>query len=167
MSINNPELENYLDQMYPVEFKIKLKDTTESTTSASYLDLLLSIGRDGHFHTSIYYNVTISISMSQIFLSWVAIYQLHPPMASLSHSLYDMPRLAPRMNVLFLGRPVFQITFEQGYVRKRMKWSLKNFLGDTGILSSLKNAEWHSVAWPNTMTTLLYQSMTFLSNSTF
>ena len=32
-----------------------LKDTTDSTTSASYLDLLLSIGRDGiKLHTSIY-----------------------------------------------------------------------------------------------------------------
>ena len=38
--------------MYPAELEIK--DTTESTTSASYLDLLLSIGRDGQLHTSIY-----------------------------------------------------------------------------------------------------------------
>ena len=38
--------------MYPVELEIK--DTTESNTSASYLDLLLSIGRDGQLHTSIY-----------------------------------------------------------------------------------------------------------------
>ena len=30
------------------------KDTTEGTTHASYLDLLLSIGRDGQLHTSIY-----------------------------------------------------------------------------------------------------------------
>ena len=30
------------------------KDTTESNISASYLDLLLSIGRDGQLHTSIY-----------------------------------------------------------------------------------------------------------------
>ena len=37
--------------MYPAELEIK--DNTESTTSASYLDLLLSIGRDGEFHTSI------------------------------------------------------------------------------------------------------------------
>ena len=37
--------------MYPAELEIK--DTTESTTSASYLDLLLSIGRDGQLHTSI------------------------------------------------------------------------------------------------------------------
>ena len=52
LSINNPEFENYLCQMYPAELEIK--DTTESTTSASYLDLLLSIGRDGQLHTSIY-----------------------------------------------------------------------------------------------------------------
>ena len=52
LSINNPEFENYLGQMYPAELEIK--DTTESTTSASYLDLLLSIGRDGQLHTSIY-----------------------------------------------------------------------------------------------------------------
>ena len=50
LSINNPEFENYLGQMYPAELEIK--DTTESTTSASYLDLLLSIGRDGQLHTS-------------------------------------------------------------------------------------------------------------------
>ena len=47
-----PEFENYLGQMYPVELEIK--DTTESTISASYLDLLLSIGRDGQLHASIY-----------------------------------------------------------------------------------------------------------------
>ena len=52
LSINNPEFENNLGQMYPAELEIK--DTTEIITSASYLDLLLSIGRDGQLHTSIY-----------------------------------------------------------------------------------------------------------------
>ena len=51
LSINNPEFENYLDQMYPAELEIK--DATESTTSASYLDLLLPIGSYGQLHTSI------------------------------------------------------------------------------------------------------------------
>ena len=51
LSINNPEFENYLGQMYPVELEIKY--TAESNTSVSYLDLLLSIGRDGLLHTSI------------------------------------------------------------------------------------------------------------------
>ena len=36
LSINNQEFENYLGQMYPAELEIK--DTTESTTFASYLD---------------------------------------------------------------------------------------------------------------------------------
>ena len=52
LSINSPEFENYLGQMCPVELEIK--DLTESNTSGSYLDLLLSIGRDGQLHTSIY-----------------------------------------------------------------------------------------------------------------
>ena len=49
LSINSPEFENYLGQMYPVELEIK--DTTESNTSASYMDLLLSTGQ---LHTSIF-----------------------------------------------------------------------------------------------------------------
>ena len=52
LSINKPEFENYLDQMYPAE--LEMKDMTESNTSASYLELLLSIKRDGRLHTSIY-----------------------------------------------------------------------------------------------------------------
>ena len=52
LSINNTEFEHFLGQINPAELEIK--DTTESTTSASDLDLLLSIGRDGQLHTSIY-----------------------------------------------------------------------------------------------------------------
>ena len=52
LSINNSEFENYLGQMYPVELEIKV--TTESNTSASYLDLLLSTGRDSQLHTHFY-----------------------------------------------------------------------------------------------------------------
>ena len=37
--VNNPEFEIYLGQMYPAELEIK--DTTESITSASYLDFLM------------------------------------------------------------------------------------------------------------------------------
>ena len=52
LSINSPEFDNYLGKMYPAELEIK--DTTESTTSVSYLDLLMSIWRDGQLYTSIY-----------------------------------------------------------------------------------------------------------------
>ena len=50
LSINNPDFENYLGQMYPPELEIK--DTTESNTSASLESLL--IGKDGQLHTSLY-----------------------------------------------------------------------------------------------------------------
>ena len=52
LSINNPDFQNYLVQTYPAELEIK--DRTESKTSASYLDLVLSIGRDGQLCTSLY-----------------------------------------------------------------------------------------------------------------
>ena len=52
LSINNPDFDNYLGQMYPPELEIK--NTAESNTSASYLDLLLSIESDGQRRTSLY-----------------------------------------------------------------------------------------------------------------
>ena len=51
LSINNPHFENYQGQMHPGELEIK--DTTESNTFAYYLDLLLSIRRDGQLRTSV------------------------------------------------------------------------------------------------------------------
>ena len=51
LSINNQEFENYLGQMYPAEHEIK--ETTESNTSASYLNYT-SVDLEGwstsHFH---------------------------------------------------------------------------------------------------------------------
>ena len=67
LSINNPDFENYLGQTYPPELEIE--DTTESNTCASYLDLRLSIGRDGQLRTSLttmwrfqfpYYKLSVS-----------------------------------------------------------------------------------------------------------
>ena len=52
LSINKPDFGNYLGQMYPPELEIK--DTTESNTSASFLDLLLSIGRGSQVRASLY-----------------------------------------------------------------------------------------------------------------
>ena len=75
LSINVPEFENHLGQMYPAE--LQMKDTTESNTSASYLDLLLSIGRDGQLHTSTYnkrddfnFHITNFPFLSNNILAW-------------------------------------------------------------------------------------------------
>ena len=70
LPIYNPDFENYLGQMYPHELEIK--DSTESNTSASYLDLLLSIHRDGQLSTSLFdkrddFNFHIKLSVHPIF----------------------------------------------------------------------------------------------------
>ena len=62
LSINNPEFENYLGQTYPVELE---------TWTLPFIT-----------------NVTISISTSQIVLSWVAIFQPRPPIAILQFIRY-------------------------------------------------------------------------------
>ena len=135
LSINNPEFENYLGQMYPVELDIK--DTTESNISASYLDLLLSIGRDRQLHISIYDKRDDFHFHITIFPSWAAIFQPRPPMVSVFRSLYDMPGLAPRMDVLFRGRRDFQISFSDRDT-SRNAWNRHwgSFMVDTGILSN-------------------------------
>ena len=136
LSINNPEFENYLGQMYPVELEIK--DTTESNTSASYLDLLLSIGRDGQLHTSIYdkrddfnFHITNFPFLSSNIPTSPAY------MASLFRSLYGMPGLTPRMDVLSWGRRDFQISFSNRDT-SRNSWNRHwgSFMVDTGILSN-------------------------------
>ena len=108
LSINNPDFENYLGQMYPAELEIKY--TTESNTSASYLDLLLSISSDGQLRTSLYdkrddFNFHIK---KFPFLS--SNIPSSPTYGFLSHSSYRMPGLPPLMNVLFQGRRDFHLS---------------------------------------------------------
>ena len=88
-----------MGQMYPAELEIK--DTTESNTSASYLDLLLSIESDGQLRTSFYdkrddfnFHITNFPFLSSNIPS-------SPAYSVLSHSSYGMSGLAPLMNVLF------------------------------------------------------------------
>ena len=119
--------------MYPVELKIK--DTTESTTSASYLDLRLSIWRDGQRDTSIYdkrndfnFHITNYPFLSSnipaspaygVFISHLIRYTR----ACSSYECY-IPRETRIPDKLL----------EQGYVKKRLKSSLKKFLVDSGNL---------------------------------
>ena len=115
--VSVPELEN--------------KDTTESNTSASYLDLLLSIGNDGHLRTSFYDKRDYFNSLTlQTFRSWVATFHLHQPMVFLSHNSSDTPGLAPLMNVLFWARCNFPISFSG-----RDMSSLRKFYGRYGDLT--------------------------------
>jgi hypothetical protein len=48
-SLNNDQFHSNIDSIYPSEFE--MKDTTEPSTSASYLDDLLNIDADGNLTT--------------------------------------------------------------------------------------------------------------------
>ena len=52
LSINNNNFHNYVHMIYPSELEIK--DTTESRTCASYLDILLNIDKNGKLTTKLY-----------------------------------------------------------------------------------------------------------------
>ena len=54
LTIHNSDFENYLGQIYMYPVELEIKNTTESITSASYLDLLPSIARNCQLNTSIY-----------------------------------------------------------------------------------------------------------------
>ena len=119
--------------MYPPALEIK--DTMESNTSASYLDLLLSIGRDGQLHTSLngkrddfHFHITNFPFLSSNIPS-------SPADGVLSHNSSDTQGLAPLMNVLFWGRCYFSIKLlEHGYVKERLRSSLRKFYNRYGDL---------------------------------
>ena len=118
-----------------LSYMIQSRCTTESTTSASYLDVLLSIGRDGQLRSTT--NEMISISTSQTFRSWVVIFHLRQPMEFLSLNLYDTPGLAPRMNVLYWGPGDFPVSYSNRDTSRNV-WNRHSgsFMVDMGILFS-------------------------------
>ena len=119
--------------MYPAELEIK--DTTESRTSASYLDLLLSIGSDGQLRTSLHdkrddFNFHItnfwflssnipSSPANDVFISQLIRY------AWVCSSYECFVLRAVRLSSSLLG---------QGYVRERLKSSLRKLYGRYGDL---------------------------------
>ena len=119
--------------MYPAELEIK--DTTESNTSASYLDLLLSIESDGHLRTSLYdkredfnFHITNFPFLSSnipsspaygVFISQLIRYAR----ACSSYECFILR--AVRLSSKLL---------RQGYVMERLKSSLRKFYGRYGDL---------------------------------
>ena len=123
LSINNPDFENYLGQMYPDELEIK--DPTESSTSASYLDIPLSIESDGQLLTSLYDkrdDFTNFPFLSSNIPSSPA-YGVRYARAFSSYECFIIR--AARLSSKLLG---------QGYVMERLKSSLRKFYGRYGDL---------------------------------
>ena len=133
LSINNPDFENYLGQMYPAELEIK--DTTESNTSASYLDLLLSIKSDSQLRTSLYdkrddFNVHIA---NFPFLS--SNIPSSPAYGVFISQLIRYARACSSYECFILrAARLSSKLFGQGYVMKRLKSSLRKFYGRYGDL---------------------------------
>ena len=119
--------------MYPVELEIK--DTTESNTSASYPDWLLSIGRDGQLHTFIHdkrddfnFHITNFPFLSSNIPTSPAyrVFISQPIRYARACSSYGCFILrATRLSNKLL---------EQGYVQERLKSSLRKFYGRYGDL---------------------------------
>ena len=134
--------------MYPPELEIK--DTTESNTSASDFDLLLSIGRDGQHRTSLYdkrddFNFHIKNFP----------FQSSNIPSSPAYGVY-IPKLiryarACSSYECFILRAV-QLSNKllwQGYVKERLKSSLRKLVG-TGILPnnlSFPSPECYTIFW--------------------
>ena len=137
------------NQMYPPELEIK--DTTESNTSASYLDLLLSIGRDGQLRTSLYdkrddfnFHITNFPFLSSnipsspaygVFISQLIRYAR----ACSSYECFILR--AMRLSNKLLG---------QGYVKERLNRLLGSSMVGTGILpNNMKSPspEYYTTFW--------------------
>ena len=52
LSLNNSKFRDYLPMIYPPELEIK--ETTETASSALYLDIILEFDSNGHLSTSLY-----------------------------------------------------------------------------------------------------------------
>ena len=169
LSINNPDFEKYLGQMYPAELEIK--DTTESNTSASYLDLLLSIESDGQLRTSLYdkrdyfnFHITNFPFLSSnipsspaygVFISQLIRYAR--ACSSCECFILRAARLSSKLR-------------RQEYVMERLKSSLRKFYGRYGDLikhyevSLSQNVTWHSGTWPYTTTPSIDQTLHLFAN---
>ena len=131
LSINNTDFGNYLSQMYPPEHEIK--DTTESSTSASYLDLLLSIGRDGQLRIFLYdkrddfnFHITHFPFQSSNILS-------SPAYGVFISQLIRYARACSSYECFILRAVrLSKKLLVQGYVKEHLKSSLRTFYGRYG-----------------------------------
>ena len=103
--------------------------------------------------------VTISISVSQIFRSWVEIYHDHAYGVFILQLIRYAWACSSYACFIVWATLLSNKLLKQGYVKERLKSSFRKFNGRRGYpqtiwSSPLTNAKWHSVAWPNTMKTL-------------
>ena len=109
LSINNPDYENYLDQIYPLNLKSKTRRNA-TLLLPTWIYSCQSVGMV-NFTLPFTTSVTILISILHTFRSWATTSLLRPPMVFLSHNSSETPGLSFHMNALFWGRCHFPISF--------------------------------------------------------
>ena len=168
--INNLEFENYLDQMYPVELEIK--DTGESITSASYLDLQMTIEREDQLHTSIYdkreffhfHSVNFPFLSSNI-----------PSSPAYGDFISQLTRYARACSsdecFILRAMRLSGKLLKERYLVERLQSSFSKFNGLIIWRLPLTNAKWHSDRRPVTVTSqpirLFTKFMTWIPSLTF
>jgi hypothetical protein len=78
---------DFVDRIYPIELEIK--DTTDTDSSASYLDLHLEIDSEGRLRTKFYTKEIISIFPLWTFHLYVATFQQHLQMEYISDAIFQ------------------------------------------------------------------------------
>ena len=139
--------------MYPIE--LENKHTTESITSASFLNLLPLIERDGQIRISLYgkrANFNFNITNFPFLRSNI---QSSPAYGVLSQRSYNALVLAALMKGFVLRRCAFAISFQAWYGKECLIFSFRKFYGRYGDLilteqyePPLSNHTLHSGAWP-------------------
>ena len=92
ISFNNKRFKEFISDIYPKELTIS--ETTESTSVASYLDLLFTRDRSNNITTKYMTNVMHLASTLLTFPSCQAIFHQHQPMVSMHLSSFAMPVVA-------------------------------------------------------------------------
>ena len=125
--------ENYLGQMYPAE--IEIKDTMEINTSASYLDLLLSIERDGQLRTSLYDKLDDFNFHIKNFPFLISNIPSSPAYGVLISKIIRYARACSFYECLILRAARLSCKIlGQGYIMERLKSSFRKFYGRYGDL---------------------------------
>ena len=92
ISFNNKRFKEFISDIYPKELTIS--ETTESTSVASYLDLLFTRDRSNNITPNYMTNVMHLASTLLTFPSCQAIFHQHQPMVSMHLSSFAMPVVA-------------------------------------------------------------------------
>ena len=89
---NNKRFKEFISDIYPKQLTIS--ETTESTSVASYLDLLFTRDRSNNITTNLMTNVMHLASTLLTFPSCQPIFHQHQPMVSMHLSSFAMPVVA-------------------------------------------------------------------------